>query len=310
MNCPLLSELPPPPADKAGWPWNADDPIYSRTRTQQHARISIITPSFNSGAYLEETIRSVLLQGYPDLEYIIIDGGSTDGSLEIIAKYEKWLRYWVSERDQGYADAVNKGFARATGEIRAWLPASDLYTPTALHIANFYLGSRQADLIFGRTNYLSEDGRVSTVQPHVSRNLLHISLYGRGNPGQPATFWSSKIHEKAGQLNSNLRYAADSEWFLRLSLIGRSLGITEDVCYMREHTGQLSTDHLDEMVSEWHSAWDSVVRTNRISRIRIALGAILFVPMMRYRSGGWNAVFRIPNMRTLTASIFGHNGQH
>ena len=92
-------------------------------------RISIVTPSYNQGQFIEETIRSVLQQGYPNLEYIIIDGGSTDNSVEIIKKYEEYLTYWVSEPDDGQYDAINKGFSRATGEIMAWLNSDDMYVP-------------------------------------------------------------------------------------------------------------------------------------------------------------------------------------
>ena len=98
-------------------------------------RISIVTPSFNQGQFLEETIRSVLEQGYPNLEYMVIDGGSTDGSIEIIRKYEKRLAYWTSEPDRGQADAINKGWRRATGEILAYLNSDDTYCPNALRLA-------------------------------------------------------------------------------------------------------------------------------------------------------------------------------
>lgn len=92
-------------------------------------KISIVTPSFNQGQYIEETIRSILLQGYPNLEYIVIDGGSTDGAVDVIRKYEKWLTYWVSEPDKGQADAINKGLERCTGEIFNWINSDDILLP-------------------------------------------------------------------------------------------------------------------------------------------------------------------------------------
>ena len=137
MRCPTLSELPPPPPGKSGWPWTEETPMAPPTLPDGSPwpRVSIVTPSYNQGQYLEETIRSVLLQGYPDLEYIIIDGGSTDESVTIIEKYAPWLAYWVSEPDRGQSHAINKGFARATGEIYAWLNSDDYYWPGAIVIA-------------------------------------------------------------------------------------------------------------------------------------------------------------------------------
>jgi glycosyltransferase involved in cell wall biosynthesis len=308
MPCPTLKELPPPQADKTGWPWTEETPVPPLEGDGNYARISIVTPCFNSIRYLEETIRSVLLQGYPDLEYIVIDGGSTDGSVEVIRKYEKWLSFWISERDRGYADAVNKGFAQATGDVRAWIPASDLYTPSAFFVANRYLGTRQTDLIFGRPYRLSEDGNIEGISPVETKNLRHVSLYGRSCPNQATTFWRREIHKQAGQLNADLRLAADSEWFLRLSLIGRCRWIPEIVCRYRQHSGQLSTN-LEEMTREWHAAWDAVVRAHRIPRLKILLCAVFVVPLMRYRSGGLRRLFRIPNKQALLGTIFRRSRQ-
>src|SRR5262245_2264682 len=119
MRCPLLSALPPPPPGRDGWPWTvASDPLpETRPNGSAWPRISVVTPSYNQGRFLEETIRSVLLQGYPDLEYFVIDGVSTDESVAIIERYAPWLSFWVSEPDGGQVEAINKGIARATGDL-------------------------------------------------------------------------------------------------------------------------------------------------------------------------------------------------
>ncbi|WP_017314698.1 glycosyltransferase family 2 protein [Mastigocladopsis repens] len=129
-----LDDLPSPPPDKIGWPWTVQSSQFSEQIPDgfEYPRISIVTPNYNYGHFLEETIRSVLLQGYPNLEYIIIDGGSTDNSVEIIKKYEKWLSFWVSEKDSGQANAINKGIDLATGTWFNWLNSDDILLPTCL----------------------------------------------------------------------------------------------------------------------------------------------------------------------------------
>src|SRR5436309_815911 len=116
MSSPALNELPPPPSGKTGWPWTEETAQIAKNMPDGSPwqPISIVTSSFNQGGFIEETIRSILLQGYPNLEYIIIDGGSTDQSVDVIKKYQPWLAYWVSERDRGQADAINKGLERCT----------------------------------------------------------------------------------------------------------------------------------------------------------------------------------------------------
>src|SRR5262249_17271802 len=125
---------------------------------------SVVTPNFNYGRYLEETIRSVLLQGYPNLEYIIIDGGSTDNSLEIITKYEAWLTHWVRERDRGQSHAINKGMRKATGDLRAYLNSDDYYLPNAFRrLAELHDERPGLDLLHGHCRVVDSSGRKTGV---------------------------------------------------------------------------------------------------------------------------------------------------
>jgi len=146
MHCPTLKELPSPPPDRQGWPWTEESPQLPNIMPDESSwpRISVVTPSFNQGRYIEETIRSVLLQGYPDLEYIVVDGGSTDGSLDIIRKYEPWLARWISEPDHGQSDAINKGVRMATGEIVNWINSDDCLHSGALKVVAQTYSSGQA----------------------------------------------------------------------------------------------------------------------------------------------------------------------
>lgn len=139
MRCPTLAQLPSPSSIKIGWPWTEESPQLpdNMPNGTEWPKISIVTPSLNQGQYIEETIRSVLLQGYPNLEYIVIDGDSSDESVEIIQKYDKWLTYWISELDKGQSHAINKGIYKCTGAIFTWLNSDDYYNPNAfLSIVN------------------------------------------------------------------------------------------------------------------------------------------------------------------------------
>src|SRR5688572_23620138 len=135
----LLALLPENSEDKKGWPWDQET-VFDFNDSKKHwPRISIVTPSYNQGIFLEETLRSILLQNYADLELIVIDGGSKDNSVEIIKKYEPWITYWISEKDNGQSDAINKGFKKASGEIVAWINSDDLLTPGSLHkVAEYF----------------------------------------------------------------------------------------------------------------------------------------------------------------------------
>jgi glycosyltransferase involved in cell wall biosynthesis len=217
MNCPLLADLPPAPPGKTGWPWTeeSDRPIPAEAATESWPPISVVTPSFNQDRFIEETIRSVLLQGYPALEYIIIDGGSTDASLDIIKKYEPWLTYWVSEPDRGQSHAINKGWQRASGEVLAWLNSDDTYNPAALRRAAEALQCNPAvSMIYSDMNYIDVSGNVIyrlKSQPYEFHKLL-LDNYVT----QSTVFLRREVLDKVGFLDEGYRLIMDHEMWLRI----------------------------------------------------------------------------------------------
>ncbi|MBI1746434.1 MAG: glycosyltransferase [Acidobacteria bacterium] len=178
-------------------------------------KISVVTPSYNQASYLEETICSVLDQGYPNLEYIIIDGGSQDRSVDIIKKYEQRLAYWVSEPDHGEADAVAKGFEKCNGEILCWLCSDDLFKPGVLGIINgIFANDPQLDLVYGDTEYLYPGGSTK-IKKRISYDF-NIMLYAFNLVPQPSAFFSRQAYQRAGKMDTSLHYAMDYDLFLRM----------------------------------------------------------------------------------------------
>lgn len=225
-------------------------------------RITVVTPSLNQGAYIETAIRSVLSQGYDNLEYIILDGGSTDGSVEIIRRYESQLTYWDSKPDDGPAEAINRGLARATGDILAWLNADDVYLPGALHTAATALAERpDVALVYGEGWYIDEAG--ARIEPcrFVRRQFKRHYLVNKDPILQPAAFWRRALWEQTGPLDTSLRWVFDWEWFIRAHTNGRFLYLPRDLAYYRvqpaalTRTGGLARQLEHGRVTRRYGAW-------------------------------------------------------
>lgn len=219
MRCPTLDQLPSPPTDKTGWPWTRESPqLPDRAPDgEEWPKISIVTPSYNQGEFLEETIRSVLLQGYPNLEYIIIDGGSTDNSVEIIKKYEKWIKYWKSEKDKGQSHAINKGFQYAIGDVFAWLNSDDTYFKGALEtVGQQFASVIQPTVLVGSGDIVDSEGKYlceKTVPLLTMENIVG----GKEWFLQQSCFWSKSCWCENGGVDEELNLLMDLDLWIRFS---------------------------------------------------------------------------------------------
>ena len=200
--------------------------------------ISIVTPSYNQGRFLERTILSVLEQRYPDLEYIIMDGASTDNSVQIIRQYAHRLAGWVSEPDAGQADAINKGFRQSTGELLGWLNSDDTLQPGALwRVGALFRDHPDVDVVYGDAYIIDEDDRARSELKDVafSRRALE---YGCVNIQQASTFWRREPFFELGMLDADLQFAMDNDLFLRLAGAGaKFVHIPAALSNYRQHSG-------------------------------------------------------------------------
>ncbi len=211
--------------------------------------VSIVTPSYNQAQFLEQTIQSVLGQDYPHVEYMIVDGGSTDGSVEIIQQYSDRLAWWVSEKDNGQADAINKGLRRANGEIVAWLNSDDVYLPGAIARAvQAFQSHPEAGLVYGFVKAIDEGGQVT--------NLLRYGDWGLEGLlsfriiGQPAVFMRRSVLEQAGYLDPSFHFLLDHQLWLRMAHLAAMIYVPETWAAARLHSESKNVAHGAEMSRE------------------------------------------------------------
>lgn len=248
----------------------------------------IVTPNLNMGDYLAETIESVLSNLEEGDEYFVIDGGSEDGSIEIIKSYEDRISGWISEPDGGYAEAVDKGFALTKSKYQYWLACGDLMLPGALSLARSILTQTDADMIFGDDFYIDMEGQVLQLTNGYAPNLSAVMLYGDWTPLQDACFWKSSLYSRIGGLNTDFRYAADYDLFLRMSLCGRCEYTPHVFSAFRSHDGQASKKHHGAYRSEKFAAKTTVARRHDLPHI-LGFARFFYWLYARFRARVWSA---------------------
>ena len=234
MRCPSIRELPGPPAGRTGWPWTEGSESLPSEMPNGGAWpcITVVTPSFRQAAFLEATLRSILLQGYPNLEYFVLDGGSRDGSVEIIKKYERWLTYWVSERDGGQSAAINRGLRMGTGSHATFINSDDMLCQNALntHVTTYDLADDVIDIgdcinIDGDGTFLfTHRGRIETLE-----QLLRVRSVWQAEQryiSQQEVLFPLPLALSVGALNESNHYSMDYELWGRLLLAGATVRYT------------------------------------------------------------------------------------
>ena len=267
-------------------------------RINHYPTITIVTPVLNACKFIESCILSVLSQSYSNIEYIIIDGGSTDGTKEIIESYSNKLAYWESKPDRGQSHALNKGFSRATGQIFGWLNADEEYLPGVLNrVASEFAENPHLDFLYGYRLRCNANGTPIRVETYPNMKPLRLSFW-RGAPSD-ASFWSKRVHMVTGKFDEeNFQHLSmDYDWFLRLSLnIRQWKRLPYPLSKFKDHPcRKTSIDSKEERERLWKMARDHVFKELHISKSRLALETFLVAIIFKYHDRSWT----IPKLSTI-----------
>lgn len=246
-------QWPGPVSKGRGWPWEGAEALFpgSMPDGSPWPRITVVTPSYNQGQYIEEAIRSVLLQGYPNLQFIIMDGGSSDQTVDVIRRYEPWLSYWVSERDRGQTHAINKGFAMADGDIVAWINSDDYYFPDTLREVAIAHAENPSAILLGDVEEFSDEAELGVQRMHhVDVEHMLRPMDGSWMWHQPGTFVPKTVLDAAGPLDESLHYAFDKDWMFRMLQAAPVEYMNRSLARFRVHAGAKTQADLDKTMRE------------------------------------------------------------
>jgi glycosyltransferase involved in cell wall biosynthesis len=246
-------------------------------------KFSVVTPTFNTGHFLAETIESVLDNLCSGDEYFIIDGASTDNSIDIIRSYESQISGWVSEPDSGYQEGLAKGFRRCSGEFLCWINSSDLLLSGALESASKALVDTKADLIFGDDLFIDEDSCVICRSYGGVNSLRNAMLYGGWTPLQDACFWRRSLYERVGGMNVQMKYAADYDFFLRAACSGSCQYVAKIFSAFRRHRQQKSIAGVREYEAERQESRRRVLRHLQVGFARRLPAELFYYLIIRWR---------------------------
>ena len=285
----MLAQLPPPPSGKTGWPWTEESETLPPFQPDNKLwpRISIVTPSYNQGKFIEETIRSILLQNYPNLEYLIIDGGSTDDTLKIIEKYKKHITYWVSEPDNGQSQAINKGFRKSSGEYVNWICSDDLLCQNALTNTAQLLTAQKDILLLGSGYRVDERtkliDKIESSEINNFNKLVDIRKFWRSGNSiiQQSALYPVNAVKEAGFLRESNYYTMDFELWGKLMILGISVVRTDiSIGMFRWYGGQKTSNQKLVSKSLVKSA-QQLVLSNKNAGIILKL--LQMIKIYRYR---------------------------